>query len=180
MKDNKNIVIAVLLLVIGGLLGALIGRPPSPPPPEAEDPAMAAPMDGPGAKRPGRSAYETNQVRNTLTKNDVNVRECYQEFVKVNPPITDGRVMLDWQIDSDGDVIKADIVTSEINNPVLHDCLIKVFKGIEFPPPPGDKPVYASFTYVFKKDPNSPADPNAPTPAATPAAPAPAPVPAQK
>lgn len=156
MADKRNIAIVALLIAVGGLaVYQFVGRESFKQLPAA-DASMLANMhlskDGKDARSGGRSSYEVNQVRNTITKNNPKIKECYEKFLATAPQVTDGKVLVDWQIGSVGDVVQADIVTSDIGSDILHACLTESIKSWTFPPTHVEAPVYTSFTFVFKKD----------------------------
>lgn len=99
-----------------------------------------------------KSPYEQNQVKNTIVKNNPQIQECYLKHLEEKEAISSGRVRLDWQISPEGEVLSPQVVTSSMNNPKLDDCILGKFKKFKFPAPPSDKPVYTTFTYIFRKE----------------------------
>lgn len=77
-----------------------------------------------GTSRPGHDPYLKNQVKNRIIKGYPEIQACYQNYLKADPPVTDGDLKLDWQIDTDGEVIEPGIVLSAFQDPALHACLI--------------------------------------------------------
>lgn len=64
---------------------------------------------------------------------------------------------LDWQIEPDGDVDKADVVFNEFGSDQIANCLKKEISSWEFPPPPDQrKNTYSEFTFSFRKQENMP------------------------
>lgn len=147
--SQQNIIVIVLLAVVIVLLAANLFK--SPPTVEV---VQQEPEAAPSAKTDrGRDEdpYIANQVKNTLLKGYVQIRDCYNAFVDKKPAVTDGIVMIDWTIQPDGEVRKAELVSSELNDEDLSNCMIKAIEGFTFPPPPNGKPKYVAHKYRFKK-----------------------------
>lgn len=98
-----------------------------------------------------KSPYEQNQVRNTIVKNNPSIQECYLKHLDKKDAVTSGKVQVDWQIDPTGDTLFPQIVVSTLDDKDLDDCIVEKVKTFKFPAPPSDKPVYTTFTYVFRK-----------------------------
>jgi TonB family protein len=98
-----------------------------------------------------KTPYEQNQVRNTIVKNNSIVQECYIKHLEKENAVTSGRVQVDWQISPSGDTLSPQVVTSTLDDKDMDDCIVEKVKTFRFPPPPSDKPVYTTFTYVFRK-----------------------------
>lgn len=98
-----------------------------------------------------KTPYEQNQVRNTIVKNNQIVQECYLKHLEKENAIGSGRVQVDWQIAPSGDTLNPQVVTSTLDDKEMDECIVEKVKAFQFPPPPSDKPVYTTFTYVFRK-----------------------------
>ena len=97
------------------------------------------------------SAYEQNEVRNTLTKRaSPPIQACFKALTDRDPAIHKGKVDVDWHILPSGKTKTPEIVASDL--PQLNECIVRVLKDIEFPPPPTDRPVYVSHAFVFKAE----------------------------
>ncbi|MCB0273060.1 MAG: AgmX/PglI C-terminal domain-containing protein [Bdellovibrionales bacterium] len=96
------------------------------------------------------SAYEVKQVKNTIIKSTQDIQNCYNAYLERKPEITDGKIVVDWQIQPDGTVQKAEIVTSMFDE-MLNMCMVEIIGNIHFPEPPGKQQVYISHTFNFKK-----------------------------
>lgn len=100
------------------------------------------------------SPYVKNEVRNTIAKKWKEMNDCYKRFLEATPPpqTTDGVVSIDWQVDADGKALSPEIVSSQINHPVLEACLISKIKTWRFPPPPlTGRNAYVLYKFNFKK-----------------------------
>jgi TonB family protein len=98
-----------------------------------------------------KSPYEQNQVKNTIVKNNPLIQECYLAHLKKEKALTSGKVQVDWQISPQGETLMPQIVTSTLDDSDMDQCVLEKVKTFQFPPPPSDKPVYTTFTYVFRK-----------------------------
>lgn len=99
-----------------------------------------------------KSPYEQNQVRNTIVKNNPRIQECYLKHLEIPDAITSGRVLVDWNISPAGEVISPSIVSSTMNDKAMGECIIGHLMTFKFPAPPSDKPIYTTFTYMFRKE----------------------------
>lgn len=152
----QQVVTVALLVVVIILLAANLFKSPPPvvvAPGGAAFDRAAARRDRPadGQKRE-EDPYIANQVKNTITKNYIPIRDCWNAYVDSNPEVTQGRITVDWQIDLDGDVLDPEIVLSDFANEELTSCLLKVIGKIEFPPPPYGQKEYVAHKFNFRKD----------------------------
>lgn len=104
-----------------------------------------------GSSRDGRvtDPYIAGPAKNTITKNARGIQECYNAFIDRKPAKTDGLIMVDWRIDTQGKVIKPEIVSSELANPALGTCMTAKIAAWNLPPPQTGK--YVSHRFTFKK-----------------------------
>ena len=157
-RDPRNIVLALLSLAVVGLTIALVNKS-NPTKEIAVSPDLTPVTDGKsGAKQ--KTPYEMNQVRNTITKNTSKVKACYGQFLNTKPTSTDGKVLVDWQIQPDGRVRRAEIVSTELAQPVLERCLTDSIKTWVFPEPPSSHDVYTSFLFIFNNGADAPTQSN--------------------
>ena len=124
--------------------------------------ARLQPLESQGRSIP--SAYEQNEVRNTLTKRaSAPIQGCFRVLTAKDPTVKKGALLADWQILPSGKVRSPEIVSSDL--PAMNDCVVGALGSLEFPPPPTDRPVYVSHRFVFKAE-ESPADAGSGSPAA--------------
>ena len=93
--------------------------------------------------------YLQKQVKNTLTKRQSQFRDCYTSFLTTEPETKSGRVVLDWQIQPDGDVLRAEVVRSDFPEATLGECLRDEVAKLVFPPPPSGAARYVEHTFRF-------------------------------
>ncbi|MGE0762452.1 MAG: AgmX/PglI C-terminal domain-containing protein [Bdellovibrionales bacterium] len=150
--SQQNIIIMVLLGVVIVLLAANLFKAPAVQVVETNTEA-----EGEGSKRKndrGREEdpYIANQVKNTIVKGYVQIRDCYNAFIDKKPAVTDGKVMIDWNILESGKVEKVELVSSEIPDEELTNCIISKIKDFRFPPPPSGRSKYVAHKFFLKKD----------------------------
>lgn len=150
IAHSPNFMIYVLLAIVIILLAANLFKGPAAVQvmnQEATD--MSKPRGSDRGKE--EDPYVSNQVKNTIVKNYVAIRDCYNAFIEKKPAVTDGKVMIDWTILENGKVKKAELVSSEIPDESLSRCMIEKIEAIEFPKPPfGEK--YIAHKFFLKKD----------------------------
>ncbi|NBT58655.1 energy transducer TonB [bacterium] len=137
----------VLILLVSNLLSARRDSLKS----EIHPSLVPVNVGGDKQKPEFKSPYEQNQVRNTIVKNNPTIQDCYLKHLEKKDAISSGKVQVDWQIDSSGDTLSPQIVISTLDDKEFDDCVVEKVKTFKFPPPPSDKPIYTTFTYVFRK-----------------------------
>ena len=111
-----------------------------------------APLSKDGKIMP--SAYEANEVKNTLLKNaNPKIQGCYNKWLETNPKFERGRLEVDWHIQPDGTVQKPEVVSTDLVG--INDCVTNIIAQLKFPTPPSDRPVYVSHTFKFQKQTDS-------------------------
>lgn len=104
---------------------------------------------GKQVKNAGIYPYHDHQVKNTILKNRNGLAECYNTYIKSKPKITDGTLKVDFQLNSDGEVITAEKVRSNFRDTTLIDCTLAEIKTWTFPSPNIPAPVYVDHTFTF-------------------------------
>ncbi len=97
-----------------------------------------------------QSPYEAKQVKNTLTKHMSELQPCYLEFLEKKPKNTEGKIDVDWYVKTNGEVERAEVITSNFEDKVIGECVVKKLSSWNFPPPPGDKSVYITHSFFFR------------------------------
>ena len=103
---------------------------------------------GKDGRRPS-DPYLGNELKNRIVKGYGELQICYKEFLKTNPNVTDGELKMDWQIDSDGEVISPEVVMSPFKSDTFHKCMAGKIALWKFPEPPIKK--YVTHTFKFEK-----------------------------
>jgi hypothetical protein len=103
----------------------------------------------------GLSHYHKREVNNTIKKHLNEIQACYNSLLEKNPRITEGKIHFDWQIEPDGDVVKAEKIHSDFDSIDLELCIKKEISSWTFPPPhEQNRNTYAEFTFHFVKKEN--------------------------
>ena len=109
-----------------------------------------------GGSGEGQEAYLKGAVKNTIVKHAQSIQGCYLSLIESTPELPDsGKVMADWQIDSEGKVFEAGVVRDEFSNKEFQSCLKTNIGGIVFPAPPSGRSVYVEHTFLFRKEENN-------------------------
>ena len=109
-----------------------------------------------GGSGEGQEAYLKGAVKNTIVKHAQSIQGCYLSLIESTPDIPEtGKVLIDWQIDSEGKVFEAGVVRDEFSNMEFQSCLGKKIGNIVFPAPPSGRSVYVEHTFVFRKEENN-------------------------
>lgn len=96
------------------------------------------------------SAYEANEVRNTLVRAaHSNVQGCYNQWLSSNSKFERGELKVEWFISPDGKVNDPAVVFSELQG--IENCVLGIISELQFPPPPSDRPVYIAHNFKFRK-----------------------------
>ena len=106
-----------------------------------------------GGSGEGQEAYLKGAVKNTIVKHSQSIQGCYLTLIESTPELPDsGKVMADWQIDSEGKVFEAGVVRDEFSNKEFQSCLGTKIGEIVFPATPSGRSVYVEHTFVFRKE----------------------------
>ena len=109
-----------------------------------------------GGSGEGQEAYIKGAVKNTIVKHAKSIQSCFLSLIESNPDIPEsGRVLVDWQIDSEGKVFGAGVVRDEFSNKKFQTCLKTNIGGIVFPAPPSGRSIYVEHTFLFRKEENN-------------------------
>ena len=106
-----------------------------------------------GGSEEGQESYLKGAVKNTIVKHSQSIQGCYLSLIESTPELPEsGKVLVDWQIDSEGKVFEAGVVRDEFSNKKFQTCLKTNIGEIIFPAPPSVRSVYVDHTFVFKKE----------------------------
>ena len=109
-----------------------------------------------GGSGEGQEAYLKGAVKNTIVKHSQSIQSCYLSLIESTPDIPEtGKVLIDWQIDSEGKVFEAGVVRDEFSNMEFQSCLGKKISNIVFPAPPSGRSIYVEHTFLFRKEENN-------------------------
>jgi len=77
------------------------------------------------------------------------IRACYERELSHNHALQ-GRIVVDFVIDGQGDVTSASVHETTLNDAWLENCVLDVVRGFKFPPPAGAGTVHATYPWTFK------------------------------
>ncbi len=103
------------------------------------------------AVKPEDDPYIINQVKNTIIKQSGSIQKCYNTFLESKPEKLEGRIKMDWKIETDGNVSSAEKVTAEFGSENLWECMKSEISQWKFPKPPSGRQKYVAHKFFFKK-----------------------------
>ncbi len=132
---------------------------PAPPVPPAPPSSVALAITTPSS--PPASGLDPAALRRTLDIQLIGyARLCYEAFVVSSGVVASGQLLLELEIvrrDGRGVVSRAEFdPISELDDPMLRDCILDRARGLVFDPPQGDAPVELEVPFEFQ-DPWAPA-----------------------
>ncbi len=109
-----------------------------------------------GGSGEGQETYLKGAVKNTIVKHAQSIQSCFLKLIESNPELPEsGRVLVDWQIDSEGKVFEAGVIRDEFSNKEFQACMREKIGEIIFPAPPSVRSVYVEHTFLFRKEENN-------------------------
>ncbi|HCP45261.1 MAG TPA: hypothetical protein DIU15_04435, partial [Deltaproteobacteria bacterium] len=94
------------------------------------------------------SPEDIKSIKRTMKRYNGRVKACYERQLKGNPDLA-GKVMVSFEILTDGTVTAAGIEENTTGNKELESCILKVVRRIKFNPPPPDDVEVAGYPYIF-------------------------------
>lgn len=144
----KDYVIIGLMLVVVGMGVVMFQQKKSAPVVDSTPTELVQQADEKGKKF--QSPYEAKQIKNTLTKHMSELQPCYLKFLETKPKDTEGKIDVDWYVKTNGEVERAEVITSSFENKEIGECVVRTLAKWNFPPPPGDKSVYITHSFFFR------------------------------
>ena len=109
-----------------------------------------------GGSGEGQETYLKGAVKNTIVKHSQSIQSCFLSLIESTPKLPEsGKVLVDWQIDSEGKVFEAGVVRDEFSNKEFQACLREKIGNIVFPAPPSGRSIYVEHTFLFRKEENN-------------------------
>ncbi len=90
-------------------------------------------------------------IRRVIIANRTAIRSCYETQLNRNPNLY-GRVVLEWDIDERGRVIRAVINSNSMANNSVADCVLRLLRTWRFPEMPPDQIGRVLFPFVFNNN----------------------------
>ena len=96
-----------------------------------------------------RGSLDKLVIRRTLRGHLDELRACYLPALKKKPELS-GRVTVQFTISPAGKVIKSELQKSRLKDDRVEKCVVKAFRGWEFPKPPGGDSVVVTHDFGFQ------------------------------
>lgn len=110
---------------------------------------------GPVRIRPGktmvRGSLDKDVIRRVIRKSQNQVRYCYERALVNNPELA-GRITVKFVISAEGNVIKAAIASTSLENEGVEKCVVRVVRRMRFPAPQGGGIVVVNYPFIFKAE----------------------------
>jgi len=109
--------------------------------------STAPASSGPHTHDPGRGAAD---IRAIVVAHRDQARACYDQALKDHPGI-EGDLVIQWTIDPKGNVtaVSQDTSRSQITEPGVVACIVKIIQTIQFAPSPGGFETKAYYPFNF-------------------------------
>jgi Ca-activated chloride channel family protein len=95
-----------------------------------------------------KGSMSKEPIRRSIRRQMKAIRACYEKQLKSDPNLQ-GRVVVRFVIGANGQVTKAEIASSTLNNEKVEKCLLKVIRRMTFPQPEGGSSVVVSYPFTF-------------------------------
>lgn len=93
---------------------------------------------------------DREEVRLIIRKNLNSIKTCYDDGLKNNPNIQ-GKIVIEWDLASDGSVSKAAVKSSELKSETVENCIVNKIKALKFPASPTGTIANISYPFSFSK-----------------------------
>jgi hypothetical protein len=98
-----------------------------------------------------QGGLDRESVRRAIREYTQQIRSCYNNFLTIVRPKDDtGRVTLNWQIRTTGQVTLNAIKTNTFNDAKLGNCIKNIVDRIQFPKAPNGLPTNVVYPFVFQ------------------------------
>lgn len=107
-------------------------------------------ITGPTADMPVEQRKKA--VQSSIALHVPELRKCYEDLLR-DPAISEGKVVLQWDIDAQGTAqnIAFDQPGSNLTNSDLNSCLMKIVSTTQFPPTSDGTDVHIRYPFVFSR-----------------------------
>ncbi len=95
------------------------------------------------------SSIDRSAVRKVIKNHLLEFKKCYELEFKTKPDL-EGKVVVDLAVSDKGNVLKTKIVSTQLNNLNVENCLLDVFKTLKFPNAPNGTVVEVRYPFLFK------------------------------
>lgn len=146
--DQKTIVIIVLATALGLTLGLLFGKSKDV---TVKTPAPVTPYSVGDSGKLAKE-YKEKSVNRAIFENSKNIQECYLEYLKASPTITEGELVVLFKVEENGEMTELKTTKNEFNNQEFGECVNRKLSQIFLDPPPMGINRYISHTLSFIKE----------------------------
>ena len=94
-------------------------------------------------------ALDRSDIDAYVRRNLAKVLWCYQKGLEKNPELV-GRVVFNFVISANGDVISSKVLKTTLGNAEIENCVAEQIQKIKFPKPKGDGIVFVNYPFTFK------------------------------
>jgi|GEM_PF-3776900 hypothetical protein len=95
-----------------------------------------------------------DMVMKTISRNFTSLKSCYKAGLKKNGKM-EGKVVMGWDLDAEGRVVKATVDNSQLGNKEVEACMVQRFSEWDFPAAAKIKNSQGRMTYTFTFTPES-------------------------
>lgn len=94
-------------------------------------------------------SIDKDAVRRVVRSNLAIFKKCYEDSYK-NDNTLEGKIVITWNIDSEGTVLKSWIKSTKMNNKNVEDCLLEKVKTLTFPKAPQGTVAEVQYPFIFQ------------------------------
>lgn len=78
----------------------------------------------------------TSNIQSVVRRGTGDIRDCFERQLGLNPELS-GTVIVDWTVNLEGKVLKAQVASSSMRNTMVETCMTRVVERWRFAPPQG-------------------------------------------
>jgi PBP1b-binding outer membrane lipoprotein LpoB len=106
------------------------------------------------SKSDSSSFANRENIRQVFRSHLPEIKSCYDtELKNVNGDL-EGKVVLEIEVNDQGNADKVTAQSTTLNNSNVENCMIQIFKQTKYPPAPKDKTVVIQYPFIFGKNPS--------------------------
>ncbi len=93
--------------------------------------------------------YRKGALKEAMAKNSSGIESCYETFLKTEPQVAEGKIVIAWTISTNGRAEDLRLVESELSNEDLYTCLTSLIAKTFFTKP--REPTIIAQKFIFKQ-----------------------------
>lgn len=94
--------------------------------------------------------YRRQSVRTALALKNKDVQLCFEDFLRTEPDKTRGAIKVSWLIDQKGQATQVKLLSSDLNDKSLEDCVAEQIKSTQFLAPPVNELIPVAHKFNFQ------------------------------